>query len=368
MKKLLLATTFIFILVSSYAQSNSTITVDRKNSDGTTSNEVMVVSGKEGDAILEKLKNDPSVTNINVNTTESRTTSSTIHTDSDDQITINVDASGDGENKKIKIITKKDGEEEVVEWDGKGEQPEAMKRLLKSSDVNVIMLDGEEIEVLSGLGEKTIQVIADADGSNTSKVMIIETDDDNSNITKTISKTISHSIISDDDEDIQVYVDAKRNGQEKKIKIVSRKNGEEEVIEWDGKGEQPEALKKILKNKDIDFMLLDGDNLQLMNGNTSNVYQYNFDKNTNNNKAVLGVFTEDTVDGVSITSFTDSSAAEKAGLRRGDIITKINDTHIATMQGLVNSLSPFNPGEKVSVKYIRNGKEKKSKVKLRASN
>lgn len=366
MKKLLLATTFLFLLVSSYAQSTSTISVDRKNSDGTTSNEVMVVSGKEGDAILEKLKNDPSVTNINVNTTESRTTSSTIHTDGDDQITINVDASGDGENKKIKIITKKDGEEEVVEWDGKGEQPEAMKRLLKNSDVNVIMINGEEIEVLSGLGEKSIQVIADADGSNTSKVMIIETDDDNSNITKTISKTISHSIISDDNEDIQVYVDSKGNGQEKKIKIVSRKNGEEEVIEWDGKGEQPEALKKLLENKDIDFMMLDGDNLQLMNGNTSNVYQYSFDNNNNN--AVLGVYTEDTVDGVSITSFTDSSAAEKAGLRRGDIITKINDTHIATMQGLVNALSPFNPGEKVSVKYIRNGKEKKAKVKLRASN
>lgn len=61
MKKLLLATTSLFILVSSYAQSTSTISVDRKNSDGTTSNEVMVVSGKEGDSILEKLKNDPSV-------------------------------------------------------------------------------------------------------------------------------------------------------------------------------------------------------------------------------------------------------------------------------------------------------------------
>ena len=55
----------------------------------------------------------------------------------------------------------------------------------------------------------------------------------------------------------------------------------------------------------------------------------------NGNKAFLGVTTEKSEEGVAITDVTDESAAEKAGLKEEDIITKINDTKIESPEELI---------------------------------
>ncbi len=69
-------------------------------------------------------------------------------------------------------------------------------------------------------------------------------------------------------------------------------------------------------------------------------------------------------EGVVITDIVDGSAAAKAGLRRGDTILKINDKYIFTSDGLLKALSPFNPGESIKVRYIRDGNEKSAKATL----
>lgn len=85
------------------------------------------------------------------------------------------------------------------------------------------------------------------------------------------------------------------------------------------------------------------------------------------NKAVLGIGIDDTRYGVKVTEIMEGSAAEKAGLRRGDVILKVNDSYIFSADGLLEALHPFNPGDKIKLKYLREGKEKSASVTLKAN-
>nr|WP_290791042.1 PDZ domain-containing protein [Flavihumibacter sp. UBA7668] len=76
----------------------------------------------------------------------------------------------------------------------------------------------------------------------------------------------------------------------------------------------------------------------------------------NVNKAFLGVSTEKSEKGALIMQVTKGSAAEKAGLKNGDIITKINDIKIENPDGLTKAIGKFKPEEKVKVGYLREGK------------
>jgi serine protease Do len=79
----------------------------------------------------------------------------------------------------------------------------------------------------------------------------------------------------------------------------------------------------------------------------------------NNNKAFLGVTTEKTNEGVKVTNVRDESAADKAGLKEDDIITKINDTKIETPEELSKTIGKFKPDEKITVTFKRDKKEQK---------
>lgn len=58
------------------------------------------------------------------------------------------------------------------------------------------------------------------------------------------------------------------------------------------------------------------------------------------------------------------SPAELAGLKEGDIITWINNQEINNTNDLSNIISKFNPGETVTISYVRDGLEKSINVKL----
>jgi len=91
---------------------------------------------------------------------------------------------------------------------------------------------------------------------------------------------------------------------------------------------------------------------------------WNLDDNamafSNSNSAFLGVTTERDDNGAKVTSVSDESPAEKAGLEEGDVITRINDTKIESPEDLVKAIGKFKPEEKVTVTYRRDNKEKKS--------
>ncbi len=52
------------------------------------------------------------------------------------------------------------------------------------------------------------------------------------------------------------------------------------------------------------------------------------------------------------------SSAEKAGLREGDIILEFNGEKITTENSLAKIIMKYNPGDKVTLKVLRNGQEK----------
>lgn len=58
------------------------------------------------------------------------------------------------------------------------------------------------------------------------------------------------------------------------------------------------------------------------------------------------------------------SPAEKAGIKQGDIITKVNSLKIEEGKSLATLLSQFTPGEKVELTVLRDNKEQKISVTL----
>jgi serine protease Do len=75
-----------------------------------------------------------------------------------------------------------------------------------------------------------------------------------------------------------------------------------------------------------------------------------------NNKAFLGVQTQKDEKGARIIEVTKESAAEKAGLKVGDIITSVNETKIEDGNVLREAIGKFKPEEKVKIGIIRDGK------------
>lgn len=83
-----------------------------------------------------------------------------------------------------------------------------------------------------------------------------------------------------------------------------------------------------------------------------------------NHKAMLGVVTEENTDGAKITSVSKGSAADKAGLKEGDVITKVEGTNINNHDDLVKAISKHKPNDKVDIHYKREGKENKLSATL----
>jgi serine protease Do len=82
------------------------------------------------------------------------------------------------------------------------------------------------------------------------------------------------------------------------------------------------------------------------------------------NKAFLGVMTKESDGGAEITEVTKESPAEKAGLKEGDIITKINNDKVTDADDLYKAIGKYKAGEKVNITYKRNGKESTIPVEL----
>jgi serine protease Do len=85
--------------------------------------------------------------------------------------------------------------------------------------------------------------------------------------------------------------------------------------------------------------------------------------------AFLGVITESADNGGSeITEVTKGSAADKTGLKRGDVILRIGDAKVDSQDDIVKAIHQHKPMDKVVVKFKRNGKEQELTVTLGRSN
>lgn len=72
-----------------------------------------------------------------------------------------------------------------------------------------------------------------------------------------------------------------------------------------------------------------------------------------------------TQQGVYVTGLSENGGAIDAGIEKGDIITEVNGQRINTFGALSSSIGSKRPGDKVTVKVLRNGKERSYNVTLK---
>lgn len=80
--------------------------------------------------------------------------------------------------------------------------------------------------------------------------------------------------------------------------------------------------------------------------------------------AYLGVVTEKADQGARITSVSDNTAADKAGLKEGDIITHIDEDRIDDHDDLTKAIRKHKPEDKITVTVQRDGRERQVAVTL----
>ncbi|WP_405568929.1 trypsin-like peptidase domain-containing protein [Streptomyces sp. NBC_01167] len=91
---------------------------------------------------------------------------------------------------------------------------------------------------------------------------------------------------------------------------------------------------------------------------------------TDSGRAALGITARTVLDdnyepsGAAVVEVVTGGAAEQAGLRVGDIITKVGSTEITTVTSLAEALASMNPGGKVVVGYLRDGDSRTAQVTL----
>jgi len=188
------------------------------------------------------------------------------------------------------------------------------------------------------------------------------------------------------------------NGEAQKVKEERR---EEKVIELKGEGNDEEHIVIIRKDGAKDkktVVVMDGstitvDGKELKDGEMENgtvrimrhkdgegprINKRIFFKNdhplmgfegmgenmSGEKRALLGVSTENDEKGALVKSVTEASAAEKAKIQEGDIITKIDKETIDGPADLSEAIKSHKPGDKVTVHYLRNGKAMSTETEL----
>lgn len=159
--------------------------------------------------------------------------------------------------------------------------------------------------------------------------------------------------------------------------IITRKGEKAEKVVVEINGDKITINGKPLdeyKDKDGDLnvrlqKLRDIEGLGMLRTPRSGTWSFGEDSkirfsNEDANRAMLGVTTEKKEEGVEVQDITKESAAEKAGLKEKDIITKIDDKKIEDPDDLSEAIQKHKPGEKVTITYLRDKKEQKVTAEL----
>lgn len=155
--------------------------------------------------------------------------------------------------------------------------------------------------------------------------------------------------------------------------VITRTGDKEEktVIEIQGDKVKVNG-KDVADLKDVQVHV---NNLRLPSGftvHTPGSFSMNWNSDDNNaswfkvdsNRAMLGVVTEGSDKGAEIQSITKESGADKAGLKKGDVITKIDSRKIDATDDVTDAIRAHKPGDKVTITYLRDSKEQKATAEL----
>ncbi len=162
--------------------------------------------------------------------------------------------------------------------------------------------------------------------------------------------------------------------QEMQHITITRNGDTKEKLVIEIHGDQVKINGKDARDiKDVHVNINNMTSLDVMHRNTPQGNNWNFDFNEGNgmslfredaNRAMLGIVTEGNEKGAEVMSVTRESAAEKAGLKKGDILTKIGDRKIESTDDVTESVHLHHPGEKIGITFLRDGKEQNATAEL----
>ncbi len=169
--------------------------------------------------------------------------------------------------------------------------------------------------------------------------------------------------------------DEKKSTKEESQEIIIRKKGDKTTkltLEINGDAVLINGKPMVEFNEDgitvnkKKIIIKEGQKLRFAdrNGGEGGSRSFMWNDDENESRAFLGVTTDKDEKGAIIREITASSAAEKAGLQKDDIITKIGDQAITGPDVLSNAITAKKPKDEVKIYYLRNGKEKNTKATL----
>ena len=253
----------------------------------------------------------------------------------------------------------------------------------KEGKTPLYILDGKIVTSISDISPNDIESVSVLKGAMARKkygekaadgvIEIIskkKTKSDSTKVTITIDGDKNTKVKTDVDVNMTVVVDGN------KVTINGKEVDENDPrLQIEGKGNKRIILKKIdkqpriivegkpLNSLDLGKGLeLDGD--IIINENGEDDFDIIVPNQTKTNEAFLGVVTEETEEGAKVNQVSDESPAAKAGLKEGDIITKVNDIKIDGPATLYDAIGKSKPEGKVTISYIRNGKTNTQVVSL----
>ena len=261
------------------------------------------------------------------------------------------------------VVIGKDGKTPLYILDGK----------IVTSISDIAPTDIESVSVLKGAmaikkyGEKAadgvVEIVSKKNAKKEgAKDALKNLSKDSTKLIVTIDQNKNGKVNTEVDVNMTVVVDGN------KVTINGKEVDENDPrLQIEGKGNKRIILKKLdkqpriivegrpLNSLDLGKGLpLDGD--IIINENGEDNFDIIVPNEPKTNQAFLGVVTEQIEQGAKVNQVSDESPAAKAGLKEGDIITKVNDIKIDGPASLYDAIGKSKPEDKVTISYIRKGK------------
>ena len=161
----------------------------------------------------------------------------------------------------------------------------------------------------------------------------------------------------------EIVIHKKGDGKEKITVVVDGDNitvNGKPLSEFKDDNITVNKRKMIIRNGAQDMMMFDREMSPL-----AKIQEFNWKKDGETTKqAFLGVISNETEGGAKIEEVTKGTAAEKAGLKDGDIITKVDDAKVDGPGALSKAIIAHKPKDEVTIYYKREGKENSAKAVL----
>ena len=158
-------------------------------------------------------------------------------------------------------------------------------------------------------------------------------------------------------------------GPDDVTRIVRKHKPEDKIeITYDRKGKTEKTTVTLGKRKSRTLTLASPHPVPNLNFDLQDRDFRNFDHNFNfnyNGKPRLGIKAQDTEDGkgVKVLDVDNESAAEKAGIKKDDVITEFDGKKVSTTEDLVNASRESKEKPAVKITFNRGGKSESVEIK-----